>query len=341
MHGTGGDSKENWFPWLKDKLEADGYKVWLPDLPGADRPSIIRYNQFILSSDWQFNQDSIIVGHSSGAVEILGLLQALPKETVVKAVYLVGVFKDNLGWEVLDELFTTDFNLELIKTKAEKFVFIHSDNDPYCPLAHARYFHKKLGGDLFVLSGQKHFSTSTYGEKYRQFPFLAHLILEDAVDVNYLVWFKKLIQKNKLKFWLDGGWAVDILVGKQTRKHEDLDIVIKKGDLDKFKRLMQKESYFLVERDDTRPHNFVLVDDQAHLVDVHVVKFDQLGNGIYGPEKNHQAYPAWAFGGKGVLGGEEFPVLEAKYLLGSRKGYKLRPKDLHDIKLLKQLVSQL
>lgn len=26
--------------------------------------------------------------------------------------------------------------------------------------------------------------------------------------------------------WLDGGWGVDALIGKQTRPHDDLDVVI-------------------------------------------------------------------------------------------------------------------
>ena len=177
LHGTDNTSKDSWYLWLSKELERAGYKVWVPDLPGADRPSVKRYNRFIFGSDWKFDKDSIIVGHSSGAVATLGLLQALPEDVQVKAVYLVASFKDDLGWEVLKGLFTEPFDFDLIKKRSKKLVFIHSDNDPYCPLDHARYLHKKLGGDLIVLKGQKHFSTSTYGEKYRKFPFLAELIL--------------------------------------------------------------------------------------------------------------------------------------------------------------------
>jgi lincosamide nucleotidyltransferase A/C/D/E len=29
-----------------------------------------------------------------------------------------------------------------------------------------------------------------------------------------------------IKIWIDGGWGVDALLGKQTRTHADLDIVV-------------------------------------------------------------------------------------------------------------------
>jgi len=33
IHGTGGYPEENWFPWLKKKLEEFNYKVFVPQFP--------------------------------------------------------------------------------------------------------------------------------------------------------------------------------------------------------------------------------------------------------------------------------------------------------------------
>ena len=33
FHGTEGYPEENWFPWLKEKLENKGYKVFVPQFP--------------------------------------------------------------------------------------------------------------------------------------------------------------------------------------------------------------------------------------------------------------------------------------------------------------------
>lgn len=179
LHGTGASSKDNWFPWLKTQLELVGYKVWCPDLPHAEQPNIERYSQVLLHNpDFVIDENTILIGHSSGSVAILGLLQNLPANQKVKACYLVGSFKDNLGRSDLADLFITPFDFKNIKTKSKSWWFIHSDDDPYCPLAHAKYLHNQLGGELVVISGQKHFSVGTAGEKYREFPRLLELITE-------------------------------------------------------------------------------------------------------------------------------------------------------------------
>src|SRR5690606_650664 len=122
------------------ELMSEDWTVWVPDLPEADKPSVEVINDFIFDNrDWEFNSESIVVGHSSGAVAILGLLEALPEDVVVDTCYLVGSFKDDLGWDSLVGLFTKPFDFEKIKTKSKNFIFIHSDNDPYCPLEHAEY----------------------------------------------------------------------------------------------------------------------------------------------------------------------------------------------------------
>lgn len=78
LHGTASNSQGNWFPWLTQALSREGWKVWTPDLPGADKPNMRIYIEYILSNtSWEFNEESVIVGHSSGAVAGLGILNNL------------------------------------------------------------------------------------------------------------------------------------------------------------------------------------------------------------------------------------------------------------------------
>lgn len=178
LHGTGGSPKSNWFMWLKGILIGQGHEVWLPQLPYSDTPNAKTYNKFLLANkNFTFNDQTILIGHSSGAVSILNLLQELPFGTKIKAAILVSAFKNDLSWDALENLFPEPFDFDTIKSKCGSFTFIHSDDDPYCPMEHAEYLASMTGGELIVFEGQGHFNTEV-GPQYKQFPELLQFIDE-------------------------------------------------------------------------------------------------------------------------------------------------------------------
>jgi predicted alpha/beta hydrolase family esterase len=178
LHGTDGSPEHNWFPWLKDKLESKGYNVWTPLLPENHTPNRRLYNDFLLSSGWDFT-DSIVIGHSSGAISVMNLLmdERCPK---VKLAIMVSAWKGGvpLRYEQSNKqfvnLFPPDgFNFELIKQKAHKIEFLHSSNDPYCPLEQAKYLADRLGAGLTVVQNGEHL-----GSNYKQLPELWRILEE-------------------------------------------------------------------------------------------------------------------------------------------------------------------
>jgi len=142
----------------------------------------------------------------------------------------------------------------------------------------------------------------------------------------------RLLEKNGISVWLDGGWGVDALLGKQTRKHEDVDIVLQEKDVPKLRNLLEEKGYKDVPRDDTRPSNFVLGDSNGNLVDVHAFKFDKNGNGIYG-EKG-VTYFAESLQGKGKIEGQKVKCITAEYIVKFHTGYTPNEKDIKDVKAL-------
>jgi predicted alpha/beta hydrolase family esterase len=177
LHGTNSNSQSNWFPWLKSELEKIGWKVWVPSLPHSEEPNPRRYNDFIFQNkEWQFNEDSYIIGHSSGSVEALHLIQNLPDNLKVNACILVSVFRNDLGWNSLRHLFDDSLNFSKLRSHGTRFIFIHSDDDPHCPIEGARYLHNQIGGEFITIPGQKHFSVETAGDSYRKFPELLNII---------------------------------------------------------------------------------------------------------------------------------------------------------------------
>jgi len=144
------------------------------------------------------------------------------------------------------------------------------------------------------------------------------------------------IQLNNLgiEIWLDGGWGVDALLGEQTRPHDDVDIVIQQKDVPKLRELLEMQGYKDVPRNDTRPWNFVLGDNNGRLVDVHVIALDAEGNGIYGPVERGEMYPAASLTGIGVLDGHTIKCISPEYMIKFHTGYKLHEKDFKDVSAL-------
>ena len=200
LHGTDGNSQENWFPWLAGKLTAEGWQVWVPDLPGATRPNGGVYTTYLLEEaergNFVFDEETVLIGHSSGAVEVLHLLNNLPTSELVgatdeekvtdklpvAAAYLVGVFADDLGWTALSDLFATApiWDFEKIRRNCLDFKVIHSDNDPHVPLVQAKNVARELGVGMTLISGQGHFSVSG-DPKFKEFPALLEMIIKDQV----------------------------------------------------------------------------------------------------------------------------------------------------------------
>jgi len=139
-----------------------------------------------------------------------------------------------------------------------------------------------------------------------------------------------------IQIWIDGGWAVDALLEKQTRPHLDLDIVIQQKDLQEVVELLKERDYQNVERDDTRPWNFVLGDNKGREIDFHVIVLDNEGNGIYGPDKTGFMYPAGSLSGTGKIDGHPVRCISAEYLVKFHAGYKPQEKDIKDVSSLCQ-----
>jgi lincosamide nucleotidyltransferase A/C/D/E len=137
-----------------------------------------------------------------------------------------------------------------------------------------------------------------------------------------------------IDIWIDGGWGVDALLGRQTRPHNDLDIVIEEKDLAAFHALVGAQGFRDSPRPDTRPWNFVLAHDDGRAIDVHVIVRDAAGNGIYGPPARNVMYPAAALTGQGTIAGLPVRCTSAAFQVQSHTGYPPRDFDIADVTAL-------
>ena len=137
-----------------------------------------------------------------------------------------------------------------------------------------------------------------------------------------------------VKIWIDGGWGVDALLEKQTREHNDLDIVIQQIDVAKLRTLLESQAYEEIKLEIARPHNFVLADNHGHEIDVHVIVMDAEGNGIYGPAEKGEMYPVDALAGTGSIDGQAVKCISPRWTINFHSGYKLKEKDYKDVSAL-------
>jgi lincosamide nucleotidyltransferase A/C/D/E len=135
--------------------------------------------------------------------------------------------------------------------------------------------------------------------------------------------------------WLDGGWAIDALLGEQTRPHDDLDLVSRLEDSERIEDTLGELGYVL--GFGGPPHSFELVDGDGHQVDVHPASFRANGDGVYKMANGGDwIFPAAGFGGDGgrILG-RRVPCLTAEVVLVNHTtGYALDEAHQRDVRAL-------
>ena len=146
-----------------------------------------------------------------------------------------------------------------------------------------------------------------------------------------VIGFVQLLNASHIEVWIDGGWGVDALLGKQTRLHTDLDIAVRHADVPHIRALLAARNYQEVPRDDTRDCNFVLGDEAGHLIDVHSFTYDSAGQIVFGVE-----YPYDSLHGTGFINGIHVKCITPEWLVKFHSGYQLDENDYHDVKLLCQ-----
>jgi lincosamide nucleotidyltransferase A/C/D/E len=138
-----------------------------------------------------------------------------------------------------------------------------------------------------------------------------------------------LLERHGLEVYVDGGWAVDAVLGEQTREHSDLDIALPHKHVPVLRELLATEGYREQLRDDTWECNFVLADSQGRAIDVHSYALDEAGNNAYGVpyRREHLA-------GEGFISGQRVRCISPEWLVQFHTGYELDGNDYHDVRLL-------
>jgi lincosamide nucleotidyltransferase A/C/D/E len=159
-----------------------------------------------------------------------------------------------------------------------------------------------------------------------------------------------VMQRSGIPTWLFGGWGVDALLGRQTREHHDVDLLVEVSNLERFEghlndlgfeqgsvwdeeaRWVHHESW---SREEARPTAFVDTHPDGREIDVHVVREDQ-GRGVEALWNAPYPLPADGLSRTGVVAGRAVPCVTFDMQRIAHTGYDLAPHHVQDLKLLEE-----
>src|SRR5439155_4821171 len=129
----------------------------------------------------------------------------------------------------------------------------------------------------------------------------------------------------------DGGWAVDALLGRQTRDHDDLDVAIPHAQVPLLRRLMATRGFHERIQADSWECNFVLADAGDRRLDVHSYTLDAAGKNVSGV-----TYDAEHLTGTALIAGSPARCSDPAGLVESHTVYDANERDHQDVRLLRE-----
>jgi lincosamide nucleotidyltransferase A/C/D/E len=143
-----------------------------------------------------------------------------------------------------------------------------------------------------------------------------------------------LLEASCCTVWIDGGWGVDALLGRQTRLHLDLDLALALADVATAQNVLLRRLDYAVFQDEM-PTRLDLRDNADHRLDFHPLAFDNHGNGRQQlPDGSCGVYPAAGLAGIGFIDGQKVRCLSPELQLQFHLGYEPDEDDRRDVALL-------
>lgn len=144
-----------------------------------------------------------------------------------------------------------------------------------------------------------------------------------------------ILEEAGITYWVEGGWGVDILAGKQTRTHRDIDLDVDTRYIGKLLELLARHGYVM--DTDLAPVRMELYSEKLGYLDLHPFILKEDGTCKQADfEGGYFEFEADFFG-FGVLDGKTIPCISAKGQKAFHTGYELREVDQQDLEILKQL----
>jgi predicted alpha/beta hydrolase family esterase len=159
-HEYGSSPDQAWYGHMAAALGSHEVKV--PQMPDPEAPQPEPWLKAV-TAEVADPRDTVLVGHSLGAVNLLRLLQRhdVDREGQYAGVVLVAAMAHEVGYDQLASFFDGGFDWDRIRRAAKRFRLLVAIDDPVLtpdPLEHVRLFAAHLGAKALVTPDGIHFS---------------------------------------------------------------------------------------------------------------------------------------------------------------------------------------
>jgi lincosamide nucleotidyltransferase A/C/D/E len=160
---------------------------------------------------------------------------------------------------------------------------------------------------------------------------------QQGMSVSHVLEVLDALRSVGCRCWLEGGWGVDALVGRQTRAHRDIDVDFDARYENEVLKALTYVGYSI--ETDWRPNRLELTASGSRWVDLHPLVIDDNGDARQAALDGgwHEFPRSWFT--TGTLGGITVPCVSVVAQRRFHSGYALRSIDLLDLAQLDQLVE--
>jgi lincosamide nucleotidyltransferase A/C/D/E len=161
------------------------------------------------------------------------------------------------------------------------------------------------------------------------------MVIDEQMTLSDVLEVVEVVRSVGCRFWLEGGWGVDALIGHQTRPHRDVDVDFDAQFEVEVLEVLAGLGYAV--ETDWRPNRVELAASQGRFVDLHPLVIDQHGNARQAALNGgwHEFDRSWFT--TGSLSQRPVPCVTAEAQRLFRSGYELREVDLLDLSELDRL----
>ncbi len=155
---------------------------------------------------------------------------------------------------------------------------------------------------------------------------------ENLIDV------LNLLEDLNVIYWVDGGWGVDILTGKQNRDHRDIDIDFDSKFEEALLEALKNKGYKITT--DWSPSRIELHHPELGYLDIHPLLINEDGSAKQADPLGGWYYFEANWFSCSLFEGRVIPCISAEAQKIFHNGYELREVDIIDIKNLEALFRE-